>query len=153
MWILGLKGLKTYVKLRKHKLQMDSRSSFSISHYGKSLKTMFIVFCIFWGTYLTFLCALAAATASGFSSSPHAAPSLWHYGSSHFVELISQPVVYCLRIKEIRREAKLVIRRVCPCNLAILQSAQGNHVVPFGGYTTASYISPVSQRFFQNAWS
>ena len=143
---------KTYVKLRKQKLQMDSRSSFRISHYGKSLKTMFIVFCIFWGTYLPFLCALAAATASGFSSSPQ----LLAFDMTSVLALLNSslnPVVYCWRIKEIRREAKLIIRRACPCNLAILQSVQGNQVVPFGGYTTTSYVSPVSQRFFQGAWS
>ena len=120
--------MKTYFNLRQHKLEMQGQSSFSMSYYRKSLNSMFLVFCIFLATYLPFVCALAVGTAFGFSSI-----SLLALDITSFVGLLNSslnPVVYCWRIRDVKREAKLVIRIAFPCCTAISRKLHRNRVMP-----------------------
>ena len=127
--------IKTYLNLRQHKLQMDGQSSFSMSYYRKSLNSMFLVFCIFLCTYLPFVCALAAATAFGFDSLFR----LLALDITSFVGLLNSslnPVVYCWRIREIKREAKQLLRKAFPCYTAISRLLHRNRVMPFHSNST-----------------
>ena len=120
--------IKTYFTLRRHKLQMQGQSSFSMAYYRKSLNSMFLVFCLFLVTYLPFVFALAATTTLGFSSL-----SLLVLDITSFVGLLNSslnPIVYCWRIKDIKTEAKRVIRSVFPCCAAISRKPHSNRVIP-----------------------
>ena len=121
--------IKTYFTLRRHKLQMQGENSFSMAYYRKSLNSMFLVFCLFLVTYLPFVCALAAITALGYSSL-----SLLVLDITSFIGLLNSslnPVVYCWRIRDIKTEAKRVIRSVFPCCAAISRKLHSNRVAPF----------------------
>ena len=120
--------MKTYFNLRQHKLEMQGQSSFTMSYYRKSLNSMFLVFCIFLATYLPFVCALAVGTAFGFNS-----VSLLALDITSFVGLLNSslnPVVYCWRIRDIKRESKHVFQNVFPRCTAISMKLHRNRVTP-----------------------
>lgn len=120
--------IKIYVALRRHKLRMQSRSSFSMSYYRQSLDSMFLVFCLFLATYLPFVCALATMTVLGFNSA-----SLFALDITSFVGLLNSslnPVVYFWRIRDIKREVKQLIQNVFPCCRGSSCNFHSNRVVP-----------------------
>ena len=112
--------IKTYFTLRRYKLQMQGQSSSSMVYYRHSLNSMILVFCLFLITYLPFVCALAATTTLGFNSL-----SLLVLDITSFVGLLNSslnPIVYCWRIRDIKTEAKRVIRSFFQCCLRKLHS-------------------------------
>lgn len=109
--------IRTYFSLRQHKLQIQGQSSFNLAHYRKSLNSMFFVFCLFLTTYLPFVCALAAATVSGFNSL-----TLLILDITSLIALLNSslnPLVYCWRVRDLKLEALHVMRKYLTCCPAI----------------------------------
>lgn len=121
--------VKTYFSLRRHKLRIQNQVSFSMAYYRKSLNSMFLVFCLFLATYLPFVCALAVVVVLGFESF-----SLLALDITSLVALLNSslnPIVYCWRVKDIKREVKRVLHGTCPCFTTFFCKFRSNRVMPF----------------------
>lgn len=121
--------VKTYFSLRQHKLRIQNQGSFSMAYYRKSLNSMFLVFCLFLATYLPFVCALAVVVVLGFESS-----SLLALDITSLVALLNSslnPIVYCWRVRDIKREVKRVLHGTCPCLTTFFCKFRSNRVMPF----------------------
>ena len=57
---------RNYLTLRQQKLHVQALRSFQVEHYRKSLKSMFLIFCLFLLTYIPFFCILVFVTIEGF---------------------------------------------------------------------------------------
>ena len=77
---------RNYITLRQQKLHVQALRSFQVEHYRKSLKSMFIIFCLFLLTYIPFFCILVFVTIEGFGST-----SLFILDVSTLIVMANQP--------------------------------------------------------------
>ena len=111
--VLSLYFYVNYFTLRQHKLQIQAQSSFHMAHYRKSLNSMFLIFCLFLITYLPFLCVLAVLTVVGFDRLVVLVLDI-----TSLITMINSslnPVVYCWRVRDLKREALHIIQRFLSC--------------------------------------
>ena len=94
---------RNYITLRQQKLHVQALRSFQVEHYRKSLKSMFLIFCLFLLTYIPFFCILIFVTIEGFGST-----SLFILDVSTLIVMANSllnPVVYCMRVQDLKVEA------------------------------------------------
>ena len=94
---------RNYITLRQQKLHVQALRSFQVEHYRKSLKSMFLIFCLSLSTYFPFFCILVFVTIAGFGST-----SLFILDVSTLIVMANpslNPVVYCMRVQDLKVEA------------------------------------------------
>ena len=108
----SLSFVKIAIGIRRHQRQTQEQqtrfafqrhgSQFNISQYKKSLYTMILVFCLLLICYLPFCMALPLNLVTGSSSNTNLSLNI----TSWIIKLNSllNPLVYCWRMREIRRE-------------------------------------------------
>ena len=104
---------RNYITLRQQKLHVQALRSFQVEHYRKSLKSMFLIFCLFLLTYIPFFCILVFVTIEGFGST-----SLFILDVSTLIVMANSllnPVVYCMRVQDLKVESIRVIHRIFFC--------------------------------------
>ena len=104
---------RNYITLRQQKLHVQALRSFQVEHYRKSLKSMFIIFCLFLLTYIPFFCILVFVTIEGFGST-----SLFILDVSTLIVMANSlvnPVVYCMRVQDLKVESIRVIHSIFLC--------------------------------------
>ena len=90
---------RNYITLRQQKLHVQALRSFQVEHYRKSLKSMFLIFCLFF----PFFCILVFVTIAGFGST-----SLFILDVSTLIVMTNSllnPIVYCMRVRDLKVEA------------------------------------------------
>ena len=104
---------RNYITLRQQKLHVQALRSFQVEHYRKSLKSMFIIFCLFLLTYIPFFCILVFVIIEGFGST-----SLFILDVSTLIVMANSllnPIVYCMRVRDLKVEALRVIHSIFFC--------------------------------------
>ena len=104
---------RNYLTLRQQKLHVQALRSFQVEHYRKSLKSMFLIFCLFLLTYIPFFCILVFVTIEGFGRT-----SLFILDVSTLIVMANSslnPVVYCMRVRDLKVEALRVIHSTFFC--------------------------------------
>ena len=94
---------RNYITVRQQKLHVQALRSFQVEHYRKSLKSMFLIFCLSLSTYFPFFCILVFVTIAGFGST-----SLFILDVSTLIVMANpslNPVVYCMRVQDLKVEA------------------------------------------------
>ena len=94
---------RNYITVRQQKLHVQALRSFQVEHYRKSLKSMFLIFCLFLSTIFPFFCILVFVTIAGFGST-----SLFILDVSTLIVMANpslNPVVYCMRVQDLKVEA------------------------------------------------
>ena len=94
---------RNYITVRQQKLHVPALRSFQVEHYRKSLKSMFLIFCLSLSTYFPFFCILVFVTIAGFGST-----SLFILDVSTLIVMANpslNPVVYCMRVQDLKVEA------------------------------------------------
>ncbi|XP_078346941.1 melanocyte-stimulating hormone receptor-like [Oculina patagonica] len=110
--------IKIAIGIRRHQRQIQEQrtysapqrhggNNFSISQYKRSLNTMILVFCILLACYLPYF-VVSLNVATGSNSNTNLAMNI----TATVIKLNSllNPLVYCWRIREIRREVMNVLR-------------------------------------------
>ena len=104
---------RNYITLRQQKLHVQALRSFQVEHYRKSLKSMFLIFCLFLSTIFPFFCILVFVTIAGFGST-----SLFILDVSTLIVMANSllnPIVYCMRVRDLKVEALRVIHSIFFC--------------------------------------
>ena len=104
---------RNYITLRQQKLHVQALRSFQVEHYRKSLKSMFLIFCLFLSTIIPFFCILVFVTIAGFGST-----SLFILDVSTLIVMANSllnPIVYCMRVRDLKVEALRVIHSIFFC--------------------------------------
>ena len=104
---------RNYITLRQQKLHVQALRSFQVEHYRKSLKSMFLIFCLFLLTYIPFFCILVFVTIEGFGST-----SLFILDVSTLIVMANSllnPIVYCMRVRDLKVEALRLIHSIFFC--------------------------------------
>ena len=118
--ITSISYIKITIGIRRHQRQILAQQTipapqqhggnhFSIGQYKKSLNTMVLIFCLLIVCYLPYFTAVAVAMVIGSNSSVILA---WNVTSAFiFLNSLLNPLVYCWRMREIRREVLIAL----PC--------------------------------------
>ena len=104
---------RNYITLRQQKLHVQAQRSFQVEHHRKSLKSMFLIFCLFLSTIFPFFCILVFVTIAGFGST-----SLFILDVSTLIVMANSllnPIVYCMRVRDLKVEALRVIHSIFFC--------------------------------------
>ena len=104
---------RNYITLRQQKLHVQALRSFQVEHYRKSLKSMFLIFCLFFSTIFPFFCILVFVTIAGFGST-----SLFILDVSTLIVMTNSllnPIVYCMRVRDLKVEALRLIHSIFFC--------------------------------------
>ena len=104
---------RNYITLRQQKLHVQALRSFQVEHYRKSLKSMFLIFCLFFSTIFPFFCILVLVTIAGFGST-----SLFILDVSTLIVMTNSllnPIVYCMRVRDLKVEALRLIHSIFFC--------------------------------------
>ena len=104
---------RNYITLRQQKLHVQALRSFQVEHYRKSLKSMFLIFCLFFSTIFPFFCILVFVTIAGFGST-----SLFILDVSTLIVMknsLLNPIVYCMRVRDLKVEALRLIHSIFFC--------------------------------------
>ena len=104
---------RNYITLRQQNLHVQALRSFQVEHYRKSLKSMFLIFCLFLSTIFPFFCILVFVTIAGFGST-----SLFILDVSTLIVMANSllnPIVYCMRVRDLKVEALRVIHSIFFC--------------------------------------
>ena len=101
---------RNYITLRQQKLHVQALRSFQLEHYRKSLKSMFLIFCLSLSTYFPFFCILVYVTIAGFGST-----SLYILDVLTLIVMANpsfHPVVNCMRVQDLKVEALRFIHSI-----------------------------------------
>ena len=104
---------RNYITLRQQNLHVQALRSFQVEHYRKSLKSMFLIFCLFLSTIFPFFCILVFVTIAGFGST-----SLFILDVSTLIVMANfllNHVVYCMRVRDLKVESIRVIHSIFFC--------------------------------------
>ena len=104
---------RNYLTLRQQKLHVQALRSFQMEHYRKSLNSMFLIFCLFLLTYVPIISIFVFVIIEGFGST-----SLFIVDILTLIVIANSPinpVVYCMRVRDLKVEAIRVIQSIFLC--------------------------------------
>ena len=101
---------RNYITVRQQKLHVQALRSFQLEHYRKSLKSVFLIFCLSLSTYFPFFCILVYVTIADFGST-----SLYILDVLTLIVMANPslyPVVNCMRVQDLKVEALRFIHSI-----------------------------------------